>query len=93
MVNTRNTNLVLLNTPPPTNSIQAALAIIQETLANFQAKVRAHSTDIDNLKKGAGTSQPRTDELTDQQRPHPEPNNTPYGKLIRIEFPKFSGDD
>ncbi|GKA55259.1 reverse transcriptase [Tanacetum coccineum] len=26
-------------------------------------------------------------------RPHPEPNNTLYGKLIRIEFPKFSGDD
>ncbi|GJT54197.1 putative mitochondrial protein [Tanacetum coccineum] len=92
MVNTRNTNLVL-NTPPPTDPIQAALAAIQETLANIQAEVRAHSTDIDNLKKGAGTSQPRTDELTVQQRPHPEPNNTPYGKLIRIEFPKFSGDD
>nr|GFB85972.1 reverse transcriptase [Tanacetum cinerariifolium] len=24
---------------------------------------------------------------------HPEPNNTLYGKLIRIEFPKFNGDD
>ncbi|GJY31598.1 gypsy/ty3 retroelement polyprotein [Tanacetum coccineum] len=28
-----------------------------------------------------------------QQRPHPEPNNTLYRKLIRIEFPKFSSDD
>nr|GEY81332.1 reverse transcriptase [Tanacetum cinerariifolium] len=37
--------------------------------------------------------QPRTDELTAQLRPHPKPNNTPYGKLIRIEFSKFSGDD
>ncbi|GJY25612.1 reverse transcriptase [Tanacetum coccineum] len=65
-----------------------------ETLANIQDEVRAHSTDIANLKKGEGTSQPRrTDELTVQPRPHPEPNNTPYGKLIRIEFPKFSGDD
>nr|GFA94747.1 gypsy/Ty3 retroelement polyprotein [Tanacetum cinerariifolium] len=33
-----------------------------------------------------------TDELTNQPRPHPEPNS-PYGKLIKIEFPKFSGDD
>ncbi|GKA67378.1 reverse transcriptase, partial [Tanacetum coccineum] len=90
MVNTRNTNFVL-NTPPPTDPIQAVLAAIQETLANIE--VKAHSTDIDNLKKGAGTSQPRTDELTIQQRLHPEPNNTLYGKLIRIEFPKFSGDD
>ncbi|GKB87899.1 putative mitochondrial protein [Tanacetum coccineum] len=82
MVNTRNNNLVL-NTPPPTDPIQAALAAIQETLA-----------DIASLKRGEGTSQPRrTDELTVQPRPHPEPNNTPYGKLIRIEFPKFSGDD
>ncbi|GJX19436.1 putative mitochondrial protein [Tanacetum coccineum] len=93
MVNTRNNNLVL-NTPPPTDPIQAALAAIQETLANIQAEVRAHSTDIASLKRGEGTSQPRrTDELTVQPRPHPEPNNTPYGKLIRIEFPKFSGDD
>nr|GEX69360.1 gypsy/Ty3 retroelement polyprotein [Tanacetum cinerariifolium] len=45
------------------------------------------------LKKEEGTSQPRTDELTAQLRPHPEPNNTPYGKLIMIEFPKFSGGD
>ncbi|GKC38323.1 reverse transcriptase [Tanacetum coccineum] len=72
---------------------RAALAAIQETLANIQAKVRAHSTDIDNLKKGAVTSQPRTDELIVQQRPHPEPNNTSYGKLTWIEFPKFSGDN
>nr|GEZ68858.1 hypothetical protein [Tanacetum cinerariifolium] len=64
-----------------------------ETLANIQAEVKAHSTEIPNLKRGEGTSQPRTDELTAQQRPHPEPNNTPYGKLIRIEFPKFNGDD
>ncbi|GJV70189.1 putative mitochondrial protein [Tanacetum coccineum] len=93
MVNTRNNNLVL-NTPPPTDPIQAALVAIQETLANIQAEVKAHSTDIASLKRGEGTSQPRrTDELTVQPRPHPEPNNTPYGKLIRIEFPKFSGDD
>nr|GEW01295.1 hypothetical protein [Tanacetum cinerariifolium] len=49
-------------------------------------------------EKGRRISQPRrergrTDELTAELRPHPEPNNTPYGKLIRIEFPKFSGDD
>nr|GEZ29581.1 gypsy/Ty3 retroelement polyprotein [Tanacetum cinerariifolium] len=36
--------------------------------------------------------QPRTGELTGQPRTHPEPN-TPYGKLIKIEFPKFSGGD
>nr|GEU83783.1 hypothetical protein [Tanacetum cinerariifolium] len=42
---------------------------------------------------GEGTSQPRTNELTIQPRPHLEPNNTLYRKLIRIEFPKFSGDD
>nr|GEW51517.1 retrotransposable element Tf2 [Tanacetum cinerariifolium] len=42
---------------------------------------------------GEGTSQPRIDKLTAQLRPHPEPNNTPYGKLISIEFLKFSGDD
>nr|GEW87856.1 hypothetical protein [Tanacetum cinerariifolium] len=92
MVNTRNNNFVL-NTPPPTDSIQAALAAIQENLANIQAKVRVHLTEIANLKRGERTSQPRTDELIAQPRPHPEPNNTPYGKLIRIEFPKFSGDD
>ncbi|GKE44531.1 hypothetical protein Tco_1471815 [Tanacetum coccineum] len=92
MVNTKNNNLVL-NTPPPTDPIQAALVAIQETLANIQAEVKAHSTDIASLKRGEGTSQPRrTDELTVQPRPHPEPN-TPYGKLIKIEFPKFSGDD
>nr|GEW60586.1 retrovirus-related Pol polyprotein from transposon 17.6 [Tanacetum cinerariifolium] len=28
-----------------------------------------------------------------QLRPDHEPNNTPYGKLISIKFPKFSGDD
>ncbi|GJX93861.1 gypsy/ty3 retroelement polyprotein [Tanacetum coccineum] len=60
---------------------------------NSDGVLRAHSTDIDNLKKGARTSQPRTNELTIQQRQHLEPNNTPYRKLIRIEFPKFSGDD
>ncbi|GJR56618.1 putative mitochondrial protein [Tanacetum coccineum] len=38
MVNTRNTNLVL-NTPPPTDLIQATLAAIQETLANIQAEL------------------------------------------------------
>ncbi|GJU14591.1 hypothetical protein Tco_1142557 [Tanacetum coccineum] len=93
MVNTKNNNLVL-NTPPSTDPIQAALPAIQETLANIQAEVRAHSTDIASLKRGEGTSQPRrTDEMTVQPRPHPEPNNTPYGKLIRIEFLKFSGDD
>nr|GEX23665.1 reverse transcriptase [Tanacetum cinerariifolium] len=64
-----------------------------ETLANIQAEVRTHSTKIASLKRGEGTSQPRTDELTVQPRPHLEPNNTLYGKLIRIEFPKFSGDD
>ncbi|GJV14977.1 retrovirus-related pol polyprotein from transposon 17.6 [Tanacetum coccineum] len=31
--------------------------------------------------------------LEEDKLPHPEPNNTLYGKLIRIEFPKFSGDD
>nr|GEU91094.1 hypothetical protein [Tanacetum cinerariifolium] len=88
----QNNNLVL-NTPPPINPIQAALATIQETLANIQAEVRTHSTEIASLKRREGTSQPRTDELTIQPRPHLEPNNTPYGKLIRIEFLKFSGDD
>nr|GEU51043.1 putative mitochondrial protein [Tanacetum cinerariifolium] len=92
MVNTRNINLVL-NTPPSMDPIQAALAVIQETLASIQAEVKLHSTEIASLKRGEGTSQPRTDELTAQLRPHPEPNNTPYGKLIRIEFLKFSGDD
>nr|GFA49626.1 reverse transcriptase [Tanacetum cinerariifolium] len=92
MVNTRNNNLVL-NTPPPTYPIQAALAAIQETLGNIQAKVKTHSTKIASLKRGERTSQPRTDELTAQLKPHPEPKNTPYGKLIRIEFSKFSGDD
>nr|GEW99794.1 hypothetical protein [Tanacetum cinerariifolium] len=92
MVNTRNNNLVL-NTPLPIYPIQAALAVIQETLANIQAEVRAHSTKIANLKRGEETSQPRTNELTAQQRPHLEPNNSYYGKLISIEFPKFSDDD
>nr|GEV48684.1 hypothetical protein [Tanacetum cinerariifolium] len=92
MVNTMNNDLVL-NTPPSTDPIQSALAAIQETLASIQAKVRLHSTEIACLKREEGTSQPRTDELTAQLRPHPEPNNNPYGKLIRIEFLKFSGDD
>nr|GEX20581.1 putative mitochondrial protein [Tanacetum cinerariifolium] len=87
-----NNNLVL-NTPPPTDLIQAALAAIQKTLANIQAEVRAHSTEIASLKRGERTSQPRTNELIAQPRPHLEPNNTPYGKLIRIEFLKFSDDD
>ncbi|GJY67090.1 hypothetical protein Tco_0469328 [Tanacetum coccineum] len=55
MVNTKNNKLVL-NTPPPIDLIQAALAAIQETLANIQAEVRAHSTDIASLKKEEGTS-------------------------------------
>nr|GEV06803.1 hypothetical protein [Tanacetum cinerariifolium] len=92
MVNTRNNNLVL-NTPPLTDPIQAALAAIQETLANIQAEVRTHSIEIACLKRGEGTNPPRTDELTAQLRPHPKPNNIPNGKLIRIEFSKFSGDD
>ncbi|GKC64286.1 putative mitochondrial protein [Tanacetum coccineum] len=93
MVNTKNNNLVLI-TPPPTDPIQAVLAAIQENLVNIQAEVRAHSTDIASLKRGEGTNQQRrTNELTVQPRPHLEPNNTPYGKLIRIEFLKFSGDD
>ncbi|GJV70376.1 reverse transcriptase [Tanacetum coccineum] len=91
MVNTRNNNLIT-NTPTPTDLIQAALAVIQETLANIQAEVRTHTTEIDNLKRGEGTSQPRTGELTGQPRTHPEPN-TPYGRLIKIEFPKFSGSN
>ncbi|GJX89622.1 putative mitochondrial protein [Tanacetum coccineum] len=90
MVNTGTNNLIT-NTPTPTYPIQAALAAIQETLANIQAEVRTHTTEIANLKRGEGTSQPRTGELTGQPRPHLEPN-TPYGKLIKIEFPKFSGD-
>nr|GEU92368.1 putative mitochondrial protein [Tanacetum cinerariifolium] len=91
MVNTRNNNLIT-NTLTPTDPIQAAIAAIQETLANIQAEVRTHTTEIANLKRGEGTSQPRTDELTSQPRPHPK-QNTHYGKLIEIEFPKFSGDD
>nr|GEY92164.1 reverse transcriptase [Tanacetum cinerariifolium] len=92
MVNTRNNKLVL-NIPPSTYPIQAALASIQETLSSIQAKVKLHSTEIDSLKRRERTSQPRTDKLVAQLRPHPEPNNTSYGKLIRIEFPKFSGND
>nr|GEW76284.1 hypothetical protein [Tanacetum cinerariifolium] len=42
--------------------------------------------------QGEGTSQPRTSELTGQPRTHPKPN-TPYGKLIKTEFQKFSGGD
>nr|GEX59720.1 putative mitochondrial protein [Tanacetum cinerariifolium] len=84
-----NNNLVL-NTPPLTDPIQVALAAIQETLANIQAEVRTHSIEIASLKREEGNSQPRTDELTAQLRPHPEPNNTPYRKLISIEFLKFS---
>nr|GEX87241.1 reverse transcriptase [Tanacetum cinerariifolium] len=38
MMNTRNNNLIT-NTPTPTDQIQAALAAIQETLANIQAEV------------------------------------------------------
>nr|GEZ74013.1 hypothetical protein [Tanacetum cinerariifolium]GEZ92328.1 hypothetical protein [Tanacetum cinerariifolium] len=72
--------------------IKVALPAIQETLANIQAEVRTHTTEIANLKRGEGTSQPRTSELTGQPRTHPEPN-TPYGKLIKIEFSKFSGGD
>ncbi|GKE90591.1 disease resistance protein, partial [Tanacetum coccineum] len=34
----------------------AALAAIQETLANIQAEVRTHTTEIANLKMGEGTS-------------------------------------
>nr|GEU82867.1 hypothetical protein [Tanacetum cinerariifolium] len=89
MVNTRNNNLIT-NTPTPTYPVQVVLAAIQETLANIQAKVRTHTTEIANLKRGEGTSQPRTDELTGQPRTHPKPN-TLYGKLIKIEFSKFSG--
>nr|GEV03073.1 hypothetical protein [Tanacetum cinerariifolium] len=86
MVNTRNNNLIT-NTPTPTDPIQAALATIQETLANIQDEVRTHTTEIANLKRGEGTVQLRNGELTGQPRTHPEPN-TPYGKLIKIEFPK-----
>ncbi|GJW15033.1 hypothetical protein Tco_0019166 [Tanacetum coccineum] len=90
MVNTRNNNLIT-NTPT-TDPIQAALAAIQETLTSIQAEVRTHTTKIANLKSGEGTSQPRTGELTGQPRTHPE-LNIPYGKLIRIEFLKFNGED
>ncbi|GKA78799.1 reverse transcriptase, partial [Tanacetum coccineum] len=55
MVNTKNNNLIT-NTPTPTDPIQAALAAIQETLANIQAEVRTHTTEIANLKMGEGTS-------------------------------------
>ncbi|GJX56318.1 hypothetical protein Tco_0286215, partial [Tanacetum coccineum] len=64
---------MITNTPTPTDLIQAALAIIQETLANIKAEVRTYTTEIANLKRGEGTSQPRTGELTGQPRPHPEP--------------------
>nr|GFA28851.1 hypothetical protein [Tanacetum cinerariifolium] len=85
-------NNLITNTPTPTDPIQAALAIIQETLANIQAELRTHTTEIANIKKGEGTSQPRTGKLTGEPRTHPEPN-TPYGKLIKIEFLKFNGGD
>nr|GEV36521.1 reverse transcriptase domain-containing protein [Tanacetum cinerariifolium] len=91
MMNTRDNNLIT-NTPTPTNPIQAALAAIQETLANIQAEVRTHTTKIANLNRGEGTDQRRTSGLTGQPRTHPK-TNTPYGKLIKIEFPKFSGGD
>ncbi|GJX36874.1 reverse transcriptase [Tanacetum coccineum] len=91
MVNTRN-NKLITNTPTPIDPIQATLATIQETLSNIQAEVRTHTTEIANLKRGEGTSQPRTGELTGQPRTHLKPN-TPYGKLIKIEFPKFSGSN
>nr|GEW22175.1 hypothetical protein [Tanacetum cinerariifolium] len=55
MVNTRNNNLVL-STPPFTDPIQAALAAIHETLANNQAEVRVHSTEIASLKRGERTT-------------------------------------
>nr|GEY42111.1 zinc finger, CCHC-type [Tanacetum cinerariifolium] len=63
-----NNNLVL-NTPPSTDPIHAALAAIQESFASIQAEVKLHSTEIASLKRGEGTSQPRTDELTAQLRP------------------------
>nr|GEZ13589.1 hypothetical protein [Tanacetum cinerariifolium] len=58
--NCRNNNLVL-NAPPFTNPIQVALAVIQEILASIQDEVRVHSTEIASLKRGEGTSQPKTD--------------------------------
>nr|GEU31245.1 hypothetical protein [Tanacetum cinerariifolium] len=66
------------------NPIQVALAAIQETLANIQAEVKTHSTEIASLKRGEGTSQPRTDELTAQLRPHPEPTTLLMGSLLGL---------
>ncbi|GJV38095.1 retrotransposable element Tf2 [Tanacetum coccineum] len=80
MVNTRNNNLVI-NTPLPPDPIQAAITVIQETLANIQAEVRAHSTDIASLKKGEGTSQPRR---TDKCKQFFKVDGVPDGRKIQF---------
>nr|GEX34495.1 hypothetical protein [Tanacetum cinerariifolium] len=76
-----------------TAGLKKLVLLAGETLASIQAEDKLHSIEIASLKREEGTSQPSTNELTFQLRPHPEPNNTPYGKLIRIEFLKFTVDD
>ncbi|GJU50922.1 putative mitochondrial protein [Tanacetum coccineum] len=90
MVNTRNNNLIT-NTPTPTYPIQAALAAIQETLANIQVEVTTHITEIANLKMGEGTSQPRTGVNSSSMLMEWQyPDNTPW-EHFEVEVVKRFG--
>ena len=61
----------------------ATLESLQETIQNMQTTMNTMMTEITRLKNGEGTSNSRGSQV----------NGGQYGRLSKVEFPRFNGDD
>ncbi|GJR90562.1 reverse transcriptase [Tanacetum coccineum] len=80
MVNTRNASLTPLIT---LESLQEQLPQLQQTISTVLTNQSVVNTEIQTLKDGEGTSNGRGSQT----------HNTQYGRMSKIEFPKFHGED
>ncbi|GKB90235.1 hypothetical protein Tco_0962507 [Tanacetum coccineum] len=80
MVNTRNASL-----PPPITlkSLQEQLQQLQQTILTVLTNQYVVNIEIQTLKNREGTSNGRGSQT----------HNTQYGRMSKIEFPKFHGED
>ena len=74
-----NTRAGVLQPPPVTvESLPAAVEALQKNVSDLLAQNQALNTALQNLMAGEGTSHNR---------------GTQYGRMSKIEFPRFSGED
>ncbi|GKE55616.1 hypothetical protein Tco_1494801, partial [Tanacetum coccineum] len=90
MVSTRNAVL----TPTPTiESLNDAIMEIKESMNAFLINQNKVSDELNKLKHGEGTSEHDSGSNTTRKDQANRHGVHKYGRIAKIKFPKFSGDD